>query len=242
VNEKKSRLIACKPWLTYRAYIVCFNALAASCSKEFNMLFYSYIKQVFEIKNQTLQVPRMPEGLQSCTNNLQQTIQEPVPGQVMVPQIQTVNSIQQIQEVVEYTLTPIYPHIVTGPTYTQPVAPQTYTAGSCDTRAAAVNSNVNKSQMSAPFRRVVSSASAYDHASTAAATFATSIKATMSTFSNSAPNLTKIFDHLSFSASSNITPSTEARSPNQTPTCRSVSFLSQKGFKYIFVVVALVCI
>ena len=184
----------------------------------------------------------MTEGLQSCTNHSQQTIQEPVPGQVMRPQIQTVNSVQQIWEVVEYTLTPIYPHSVPGPTYTQPVAPQTYAAGSCDMRAAAVNSNVNKSQMSAPFGRFVSSASAYDHASTAAATFATSIKATMSTFSNSAPNLTMIFDNLSFSASSNITPSTEARSPTETPTRRSVSFLSQKGFKYLFVVVALVCI
>jgi len=178
----------------------------------------------------------MREELQSCTNYSQQTIQEPV--QVMMHQIQTVNSIQQIQEDVEYTLTPIYPHIVPGPTYTQPVAPQTYATSSCDTRAAAVNSNVNKSQKSAPFGRVVSSASAYDHASTAAATFATSIKATMSTFSNSVPDLTKIFDNLNFSASSNITPSTEARSPTR----RSVSFSSQKGFKHLFVVVALACI
>ena len=205
------------------------------------MLFLKYTKQVFEVKKQTLQVPRMPEELQSCTNYSQQTIQEPV--KVMMPQIQTVNFIQQIQEDVEYMLTSTYPHIVPSPTCTQPVARQTYAAGSCDTHATAVNSNVNKSQISATSGRVVSSGSAYDHASTAAAIFATSIKATMSTFSNSAPNLTKMLDNLSFTASSNITLSTEARPPTKAPTHRGVSFPSQKGFiKDLFVVVALVCI
>ena len=78
------------------------------------MLFLTYTKQVFEVKKQILQVPGMLEELQFCTNYSQQTIQEPV--KVMMPQIQTVNSIQQIQEDVKYTLTPICPHIVPSPT------------------------------------------------------------------------------------------------------------------------------
>jgi len=37
----------------------------------------------------------------------------------MVPQTQTVNSIQQIQKVVEYARTPVNQYTVPSPTYTQ---------------------------------------------------------------------------------------------------------------------------
>ena len=48
-------------------------------------------EQVYKVKEQTMQVPRMTEELQQYTTYVQQTIQEPV--QIMVPQTQTVNSI-----------------------------------------------------------------------------------------------------------------------------------------------------
>jgi len=76
-----------------------------------------YQEQVFEVKEQTVQVPRMTEEYQSYTTYANQTIQEPV--QVMVPHMQTVNSIQQINKVVEYARTPVNQYTVAGPSYQQ---------------------------------------------------------------------------------------------------------------------------
>ena len=84
-----------------------------------------YQEQVYETKQQTIQVPRMTEEIQQYQTYTQQTVQEPV--QVMVPQTQTVNTIQQINKVVEYARTPVNEYTVPGPTYTQPVAQQQYT-------------------------------------------------------------------------------------------------------------------
>merc|ERR1740117_1019008 len=78
-----------------------------------------YREQVMEVKQQTMQVPRMTEEMQSYTTYANQTIQEPV--QVMVPQTQTVNTVQQIQKVVEYARTPVNQYVVPGPSYTMPV-------------------------------------------------------------------------------------------------------------------------
>ena len=77
-----------------------------------------------ETKQQTVQVPRMTEELQQYTTYAQQTVQEPV--QVMVPQTQTVNTIQQINKVVEYARTPVNEYTVPGPSYQQPVMQQQY--------------------------------------------------------------------------------------------------------------------
>merc|ERR1712216_979169 len=84
-----------------------------------------YQEQGMETKQQTIQVPRMTEEIQAYTSYAQQTVQEPV--QVMVPQTQTVNTIQQVNKVVEYARTPVNEYTVPGPTYTQPVATQAYT-------------------------------------------------------------------------------------------------------------------
>ena len=83
-----------------------------------------YQEQEFEMKEQTYQVPRMTEEIQNVTNYVTQTVQEPVVN--MVPQTQTVNTVQQINKVVEYARTPVNQYTVPGPSYTMP-AQQTYT-------------------------------------------------------------------------------------------------------------------
>jgi len=75
-----------------------------------------YQEQVFELKEQTVQVPRMTEEYQSHTAYANHTIQEPV--QVMVSHMQTVNSIHQINKVVEYSRSPVNQYTVAG--YQQP--------------------------------------------------------------------------------------------------------------------------
>jgi len=71
-----------------------------------------------EQKEHTIQVPRMTEEIQNVTNYVMQTVQEPV--QVMVPQVQTVNTIQNINKVVEYQRTPVNTYTVPGPSYQMP--------------------------------------------------------------------------------------------------------------------------
>jgi hypothetical protein len=71
-----------------------------------------------EQQAQTIQVPRMTEEIQNVTNYVMQTVQEPV--QVMVPQVQTVNTIQNINKVVEYQRTPVNTYTVPGPSYQMP--------------------------------------------------------------------------------------------------------------------------
>jgi hypothetical protein len=83
-----------------------------------------YQEQVYETRSQTIQVPRMTEEIQNVTNMVQQTVQEPV--QTMIPQTHTVNTIQQINKVVEYARTPVNQYTVPGPTYTQPVQQMSY--------------------------------------------------------------------------------------------------------------------
>lgn len=75
-----------------------------------------------ETQQRTIQVPKMTQEMQSYTTYAQQTIQEPI--QTMVPQTQTVNTIQQINKVVEYARTPVNQYTVAGPTYTQPAQQQ----------------------------------------------------------------------------------------------------------------------
>merc|ERR1711865_816297 len=69
---------------------------------------------------QTQQVTNYETQMQTSYTN--QTIQEPV--QVMVPQTQTVNTIQNINKVVEYARVPVNQYTVPGPSYTQPVQQQ----------------------------------------------------------------------------------------------------------------------
>merc|ERR1740127_241391 len=83
-----------------------------------------YQEQEFEMKEQTYQVPRMTEEIQNVTNYVTQTVQEPVVN--MVPQTQTVNTVQQINKVVEYARTPVNTYTVPGPSYQQPVMQQQY--------------------------------------------------------------------------------------------------------------------
>jgi len=75
------------------------------------------------MKEQTYQVPRMTEEIQNVTNYVTQTVQEPVVN--MVPQTQTVNTVQQINKVVEYARTPVNTYTVPGPSYQMPA--ETYT-------------------------------------------------------------------------------------------------------------------
>merc|ERR1740138_936983 len=82
-----------------------------------------YQEQEFEMKEQTYQVPRMTEEIQNVTNYVTQTVQEPVVN--MVPQTQTVNTVQQINKVVEYARTPVNTYTVPGPSYQMPA--ETYT-------------------------------------------------------------------------------------------------------------------
>merc|ERR1719231_814080 len=64
------------------------------------------------------QVPRMTEETVMQTSYQSQTIQEPV--QVMVPQTQTVNTIQTINKVTEYQRQPVNQYSVPGPSYQVP--------------------------------------------------------------------------------------------------------------------------
>jgi len=85
----------------------------------------------YETKTGSVQVQRMGAEMQSVTgyqtqpvttyqtgmqmSYANQTIQEPV--QVMVPQTQTVNTIQNINKVIEYARTPVNQYTVAGPSY-----------------------------------------------------------------------------------------------------------------------------
>jgi hypothetical protein len=71
-------------------------------------------RHTFEMKTATVQVPRMTEGIQNVVSYHTQTVQEPV--QIMVPQAQTVNTVQQVNRVVEYARTPVRQYSVVGPT------------------------------------------------------------------------------------------------------------------------------
>jgi hypothetical protein len=71
-------------------------------------------RHTFEMKTATVQVPRMTEGIQNVVSYHTQTVQEPV--QIMVPQAQTVNTVQQVNRVVEYARTPFRQYSVVGPT------------------------------------------------------------------------------------------------------------------------------
>jgi len=71
-------------------------------------------RHTFEMKTATVQVPRMTEGIQNVLSYHTQTVQEPV--QIMVPQAQTVNTVQQVNRVVEYARTPVRQYSVVGPT------------------------------------------------------------------------------------------------------------------------------
>ena len=71
-------------------------------------------RHTFEMKTATVQVPRMTEGIQNVLSYHTQTVQEPM--QIMVPQAQTVNTVQQVNRVVEYARTPVRQYSVVGPT------------------------------------------------------------------------------------------------------------------------------
>ena len=71
-------------------------------------------RHTFEMKTATVQVPRMTQGIQNVVSYHTQTVQEPV--QIMVPQAQTVNTVQQVNRVVEYARTPVRQYSVVGPT------------------------------------------------------------------------------------------------------------------------------
>ncbi len=71
-------------------------------------------RHTFEMKTATVQVPRMTEEIQNVVSYHMQTVQEPV--QIMVPQTQTVNTVQHVNRVVEYVRTPVRQYTVVGPT------------------------------------------------------------------------------------------------------------------------------
>ena len=79
-------------------------------------------RHTFEMKTATVQIPRMTEGIQNVVSYHMQTVQEPV--QIMVPQTQTVNTVQHVNRVVEYARTPVRQYSVVGPTSATSLSPR----------------------------------------------------------------------------------------------------------------------
>jgi hypothetical protein len=73
-------------------------------------------RETFEIQTVNVQIPRMTEEVRNVVSYEVQNVQEPV--QIMVPQTETVNTVQQVNRVVEYARVPVRQYSVPGEVYT----------------------------------------------------------------------------------------------------------------------------